>query len=154
MEELLWWFENLAVELRQDIAALTFIFLPEALIDAEPHADDESITDKYSYTKFRERLTRWGTGMPSQHAGTAVAVAAIIDVILVNRDGADDWADAKAFMEHVSKNPQLADFATEKLEQMPLRQRRWMQAAKEWSALRNGALAPTAISEWLKRQRG
>lgn len=128
IETLMNWFDNLAVDLRQQIASLVFLSLPSELYEAEP--DDDDAADKYSYTRFGERLARWGGGMPSRQVGIVVAVAGMIDLIMLNRGAREDWNEARQDMEEIRKEPELAEFAQENLDQIALRQRWWIQAAK------------------------
>jgi hypothetical protein len=150
-ETLITWFKSLDREIQETAGMLGICMMPTALTGETGTLP----TDGPSIVALFEKCVRqWATGMPSHEAGAAVAVAAIIDSVLANRDGEDDWERTRRFMEHMAahEEPSIRTHAEEQLADMPARSKIWIAAAREWRELRADKLSPATIEGWLGRQ--
>jgi hypothetical protein len=93
--------------------------------------------------------------MPSKIVGLGLILRALTSFVLANRSTPEDWKRAKANQELILERARdmqtsLAERLAPGLEQVPLRAKRWQNAAEDWTALCDSELSDDAISSWCR----
>jgi hypothetical protein len=88
---------------------------------------------------------------PRAEVGTTLMLTSLVDFVFRRRSSAEDWRELMDLEEQMAamQDDGLAARARDEVRLLPLRAKRWMRAARSWSALRRGLLSVEAIEDYL-----
>lgn len=150
IDQVLGWYEDLAPELKQDLAFQVHMLGGQTLFPRPEEMGADKFADNFP-RRVRELL-----GRHFDAAGLALMLCALIDFVLKGRATREDWDATADFQERAIEWAEadgkegFAATLRQGQERIPLRSRRWIKAAESWSELRAGPLSPDQIDAWLK----